>query len=127
MRIVSGDLSNKDRSWIELAKKIASSGECKKRHGAVLVKGGRCISLGLNRYRNDQEYFFMAREARSYHAEEACLRGIGDRAEGATIYVARISRAGDEVMSKPCDNCMDIIKRAGIKRVVYTIESDIEL
>lgn len=128
MKITQSNLSNKDRAWLKMAKKLAVTGECKKRHGAVAVRGGRVISVGINRYRQDQDYSFIPQEARSFHAEEACLRALGGDAQGATLYVARVSRKfKTEMMSKPCDECMNLIVAAGVKRIVYTIESEISL
>lgn len=128
MKIIQSSLSNKDRSWLKMAKKLAAVGECKKKHGAVAVRGGSVISVGVNRYRHDRDYSFVPDDARSFHAEAVCLRALGGEARGATLYVARVSKlTGKEMMSKPCDNCMELITNAGVKRVVYTIESEITL
>jgi len=43
------------------------------------------------------------------------------------LYVARVNNRGEQKMSRPCPQCMQLLIDAGIKRVVYTIDSTIEL
>ena len=58
----------------------------------------------------------------SSHAEARCLK-MCDR--GATIYVARVNRAGEMAMSRPCSRCMAAMRARKIARVVFSI-SEIE-
>lgn len=81
--------------------------------------------MGVNKRTNDP-YFHKDLHWLSEHAEMAALRRC-KRTKGATIYVARINSRGQQRMSKPCPKCMRLIKQAGIKRVVYTIESSIDI
>lgn len=54
------------------------------------------------------------------HAEESALKYC-NRTEGAVAYVARINTKGEPRQSRPCPRCMQALKDAGIKRVIYTI------
>ena len=122
------NLSRKDRARLENAKKIASTSDCRHRHGAVTIRGGRVVAVGVNSYRNDMSQFNIVPDlGRSIHAEEACLRVVKGEASGAVLYVARVNRKGEEMMSKPCSSCMEKLKQAGVKRVVYTIDSQIRI
>jgi len=67
---------------------------------AVVAKGGAILSVGVN--------------ARENHAEQRALR-LHRCFEGATIYVARTTGG----ISKPCPDCLDKIKLAGISTIVY--------
>lgn len=120
-------LSSKERSRLEQAKRIASTSSCNDMHGAVAVRGGRVVGVGVNSYQNDFRLFDILPFNKSVHAEQAVLRAIGDNARGATMYVARVSKQGEEKMSKPCAMCQTEMREAGIRRVVYTIESELEL
>lgn len=128
MKYTQSSLSKKDRSHLKQAKKIASTSTVKHKHGAVIVSGGRVLSVGVNSAKNEGYVFpFAATWDRQIHAEEAALRGVKGKAEGATIYVARVNRMGMERMSKPCHSCQKALKDAGIRRVVYTIDSELTL
>lgn len=58
------------------------------------------------------------------HAEAAAIRRAGnrDRLEYSTIYVASQRNRNDKtVLSKPCEDCMQRIKAAGIYLVYYRL------
>ena len=87
------------------------------RVGAILVRSGRVIATGANRYRNDPasvEY-----QEISYHAEEVAIRRAGN-AEGATIYVARITRSGKIGTARPCKRCQTTLLEHGVHSAVWT-------
>lgn len=117
--------SKKDRKFLASAKKIASTSTEKCMHGAVIVRGGAVQAVGVNTFRNHPSNMSNPSQESSEHAEIAALRALGGSAKGATIYVARVNRQGEERMSKPCDACEHAIIEAGIKRVVFTIEGEI--
>lgn len=124
MKFTQGDLSLQDYSWLGRAKKIASTSDCRQKHGCVAIRGGRVLAVGVNAYRNARQLFdIIPSYGRSIHAEEACLKALGGEARGVTMYIARVNNYGVEMMSKPCSNCAQLLKEAGVKKVVYTIES----
>lgn len=128
MKFAHNTLSVKDKARLNQAKNIAATSDCTHQHGCVAVKGGRTVGVGVNAYRNARSLFdIIPDEARSIHAEEACLRAVGSNARGATLYIARVNRFGEEMMSRPCARCMKQIKESGVKRIVYTIDSNLEL
>lgn len=113
-------MSKKNARWLKRALKAASEAQGGYRLGAVAVRGGKHLGAGANRWRNDPHHCpGLPREAWSTHAEEACLRAVGD-ADGATLYVVRITPGGRWAMARPCESCWDLIARAGVSRVVYT-------
>ena len=90
---------------------------------AVIIKAGKVISRALNRKSpgvlKDPRYKY-----KSIHAELAAILGVyKDDLKGATIFVAGESASGNNICSKPCDRCMDVIQEVGIKRVFY-LEKD---
>lgn len=114
-------MSRTDTRWLELARKIAESSDMNKRHGAVVVKSGRVLSTGVNKFRNSVSIIETHNIKRhcSVHAEVDALSRVAD-ARGATIYVARVNRMNQERMSRPCNHCYTAIVRAGINKIVYT-------
>lgn len=55
------------------------------------------------------------------HAEHRVLRKAG---HGATLFVARIDRAGGFRLAKPCPDCQNLCRHLKVKRVYYTIEGN---
>lgn len=93
------------------------------RHGAVVVKGGRVVSVGINKFRNHPTILEKCnvRTAASTHAEIDALSRVKDP-HGAVIYVARVNNSGRKRFSRPCPRCYAELERAGVKKIVYTLD-----
>lgn len=120
-REVTKKLSKKEASFLSLAKNLAESSSCRMKHGAVVVSGGRIMSLGINSMKNNparisEEHIPDA----SMHAEMDAMRKVKGSLKGATIYVARVNNQGVEMISRPCERCYLAIEKAGISKIVYT-------
>jgi deoxycytidylate deaminase len=115
-------LSKRDRSFLSLAMELSLKSNMKQRHGAVIVRGGRVLSLGWNLLKNDPNNISDEHLERfcSVHAERMAIAKC-KKAAGATIYIAR-NKSGNARHSKPCDGCERAIIEAGISRVVYTTD-----
>ena len=48
------------------------------------------------------------------------IRDAGKHARGATLFVARVNKSGEDRLSKPCVNCQKYIEESKIKNVIYT-------
>lgn len=114
-------LSRKEKSFLDLAMKMAEVSEVENRHGAVLVKNGRVLSLGVNKWRNKGLQLDDYLPVLTTHAEVDALSRVPDAA-GAVLYIARAGRDGEARFSRPCKNCMAAIEAAGIKRIIYTVD-----
>ena len=89
---------------LKVARKKAKECDYIYRLGAVVVRGGKILSIASN--------------TRKGHAEVNAIKQAS-KTEGADIYVTRHTPTG-MAMAKPCDNCMEAIKAAGIRRIYYT-------
>ena len=89
---------------LNLARTKAKESDYIYRLGAVIVKGGKILAI--------------ARNTPKGHAEVNAIKQAS-KTEGADIYVTRHTPTG-MAMAKPCDNCMEAIKAAGIRRIYYT-------
>ncbi|MFD9287570.1 deaminase [Streptomyces sp. NPDC060030] len=105
---------------IGLALKQALRSTCRQRVGAVLTSGRRVVAASPNRRRNDPSVSFRYA---TFHAEEAVLRRAV-RTSGYTIYVARVDALGNPRLAKPCPRCQTALLRAGVRRVLYTVDAD---
>lgn len=59
------------------------------------------------------------RGAHTLHAEEIAINRIG-RNKVDTIVVIRLTAADNFTMAHPCSRCWKKIKKAGIKKVIYS-------
>lgn len=115
-------LSRRQRSFLDVAVRLAESSELNFKHGAVIVKGGSVLSVGVNKWRNlllfesDKEKY---NEFVSVHAEIDALARC-KTPQGATMYIARVNKDGEERISRPCSSCTETILNSGIKKVIYT-------
>jgi pyrimidine deaminase RibD-like protein len=71
-----------------------------KRMAAMIVKGGKVLSIAANH--------------RNKHAECRAIRPHEDYV-GASIVVARVNNR----ISRPCSKCMEKILAAGIRTIIY--------
>jgi len=117
---------------LELARRVAfRSTYCRQRHGAVLIKGGTVRNVSTNSI----NYCSFAGRFRPHdmcghatqHAEVGAVLGL-DRSvtEGSIVYVVRINKSGDLLLSKPCPMCECILRHCGVKKVIYSV-SDKEI
>ena len=106
---------------MKLASNLALSSDCNFKHGAVIVRGGSVISTGINRFKNHPRVVSPEhiKQWCSVHAEVDAIRKLKD-AKGATIYVARVGKKGNQTISRPCKRCYEAINQAGITKIVYT-------
>jgi deoxycytidylate deaminase len=116
--------SRRDRNYLDLALKLAATSDCTQQHGAVVVRSGRVLALGVNKDRNDPSVVpsDTGSSARgtifSYHAEADALKRVRSP-QGAVVYVARLGKTGP-AYSRPCDGCAKLMRDLGIKAVYYT-------
>ena len=87
-----------------------------------MAKGNRVIGCAPNKFRNAPA---IDEKNVSDHAERAIIREllkVREDLRGCTIYVVRINKQNDTMISRPCPDCMKAIIAAGIKEIVYTNE-----
>lgn len=108
-------MSRHDRH-IRKAMAAARLSECGFMMGAVVVRAGKILAVGVNKWRCPT---ISSDEFRTYHAEVMALNGLAE-SSGATLYVARTGRTGNATMARPCEKCWPVIVEAGIRQVVYT-------
>jgi len=90
--------------------------------GAVLIRKGQIVGAGCNKNRSHPksksfEHFV--------HAELSALISAGFvwGTYSTHLYVVRITRGGSMGTSKPCSDCMDLIKQAGVETMTYIDEN----
>jgi len=126
------NLTKKTKKYVDLARRMADQSTYPNfKHGAVLVKGSAVINASCNK--NGFNSFGARFRKKEYgtatlHAELGAILNVErSKTEGATIYVVRINRRGEERLSKPCHMCRSAMEHCGIKRVVYSTNGGYEV
>lgn len=111
-------LSANEMRWLANSVQLAQNAQHSKwRVGALIVKNGRVLGYGVNRYRNNPARVEL--EGVSYHAEEVAIRRAGT-VSGATIYVGRITKSGMIGLALPCLRCQLHLHENGISTAIWT-------
>ena len=88
----------------------------KQRLGAVVVHKGKIVGKGYNKVLGTGTL-----RVDGLHAEiEAINNSPAMCRQDATVYVCRINKKDEIVMSKPCHGCETVLRKLGIKYVWYT-------
>lgn len=123
-------MSARDRRFLLRATELAKLSACRFKHGAIIVKNGNPLGVGINYTVNDPTILDddTALDHAAVHAEIAAINSCRKaNLRGAVIYVARVNRKGEQRMSKPCPRCQKVLDERGIRKIFYTIESVIDL
>jgi len=101
-----------------LAKNVSKHSTMSPKVGAV-VSRKKPISVGFNKLKPTFKRF-------STHAEVDAILSAGGRfynLNNCEIYVYRETKDGKPALARPCENCLELIKEKGIKKMYYTIDS----
>ncbi len=110
------------KMWVyrNALKEAISSNYKQFKHGAIIERGGKIISRGINALKSPDRNEIPF----SIHAEVAAIKRAGHiDLSGATLYSARCT-ATRIAMAKPCEKCMLVIRTTGIKEIVYSIDNN---
>lgn len=130
------DVLSRHHRWLNLAlRKAVSSHKLPDYwHSAIIVEGGRVLSIGLNRDKLgclfDPVYQLSEDYSQGFHAEVDAmyrlLKKFPDFSFKNTIlYVAGLHRNGGVLNSKPCPRCQQMIAKYGFKNVYYCDRGEI--
>ncbi len=107
-------MSCRSKNWLfKQALKEARKGRHKDALvGALLIRGGSVVARASNMSRP------FGCSNRGFHAEERVLKNRDAR--GLTLVVVRANRNGKPAtMSRPCEKCLPLIIKKGVKKVIY--------
>lgn len=98
--------------------------------GSVAVYKHRIVSSGTNSRKTDtlqkkyNRYRFLEDTPHCIHAEVACLKPlIGNNDidfKNIDLYVYRESKKGNPLLARPCESCMALIKKLGIRNIYFS-------
>jgi tRNA(Arg) A34 adenosine deaminase TadA len=120
---MSTDISNKDFNFLQIALNEAIKSKMLMKHGCVAVLNGVVLATGYNNYRTYSRDKLLNHTTFACHAEVDVLRKIikqHHKKNKVVLYIVRINNSGFFMNSKPCLNCIKLIKKYNIKRIVYS-------
>lgn len=115
--------------YFQIAAKIAGMSKCNHRLGAVLVRGGSVLGVGVNKLKTDPlidrlSKRWIGHPVRGLHAEMDCVSELSlEQTKNTTLYVVRVLKRGLG-LAKPCRMCQAYLTGCGVKRVKYSVDSD---
>lgn len=122
----------RDFHYFKIAKAVSKTSTFDRiRIGCIIVYKKEILSAGVNVKKShpmQKKYnslrFNCQPEYHHYlHAEMRAIINAGkDNLSGACIYVYREDKRGNLAPSRPCNACMEVIKKYGIKKIFYTTE-----
>lgn len=102
--------------YFRLARNVSRLSTHQRHHlGAVIVSGGRVLSVGFNQQKSHPAGRFVGR-----HAEVVAIQCCDHDLHGAVLYTYRERRDGTLGLARPCPDCLRIIREKGIKKIVYS-------
>lgn len=104
--------------YLKLARNVSLYSTYRYRVGAVIVNK-KPISVGFNQVKTHPTYSNKLRT--TVHAEMNAVIHSHDNIFGASIFVFREDRNGFPAIARPCKDCLETLKKAGIKKMTYSI------
>lgn len=121
------NFDNRFPSELALAREESDKSDMHEKVGAVVVVGKSKIR-GHNKKKTHTKYANPNKHKRvSIHAELDCLlKIVNDQfpnlySTNGTIYVYRKTADGNPAMARPCEHCMEFLKKSDIHTIVYSI------
>lgn len=105
----------------------ATSSCMNSKHCACLEKNGRIYVYSINDYSGIN---YSKINKFSYHAEESLLKNFTKKGRSKyNLYIVRINTKGKLQNSKPCSDCIKIIKQFSniISKVIYPDNNEIKI
>ena len=103
---------------IREAAKAASLATGKYRVGSALLRKSQLVSVGWNTTKTHPKN----PSPNSQHAEFSCLHGVRRQdMSSLQLFVVRLDSGDQFAMSKPCTDCQEFLRAAGLRRVVYSV------
>lgn len=108
------------QKFLDVAKKLSKFSDHQQHHLAcVIVNKNRIITSACNQMKTHPA---SIHPWKFLHAEIASLIGIDlEKTKGCTAYIYRENKQGTMSMAKPCPACMEALKLAEIKTIIYTV------
>lgn len=116
---------SRHKKWIRVCIKHAlKSPVYRYKHGSLVIKGGKVISIGVNKNKKGCLGHHCYDVHKGWHSELDALHKLSpDNIRGSILYVGGISRSGNILNSKPCKYCQKYLQQFELKAIYYSTPS----
>jgi len=105
---------------IEELIRVASNSDISYKHSAGLIYNGRVYMTGVNKFVPFKKYKGI-QLYRTIHAEMSIFERISKRyVRGMDMIVIRVNKRSELRNSRPCEDCIEELRRIGIRKVYYS-------
>lgn len=118
-------ITPRDLDLFHAALELARNSEAHYKHGAVIARGRRILSMRVNKLTTHPILQRYRQHTISLHAEASAIIHARAGIAGTTLYSARVSLTGSASNSKPCLFCMQLMQESGITSVVFFENGDV--
>ena len=101
-------------------KEVAMNNNHRFHVGAALFRRKSLVTIGANTSKTHPSFKRTYKNGQSCYAIHAEMNILRQAKPGDVIFVMRWSAEGELTMAHPCEHCQELIRKAGIKRVVYS-------
>ena len=116
-------ISKYDIQALALATRVAHKGNMRHRHGAVIYRKAKILSSGFNKEHPWGEMYY---EFPYLHAEYSAILRSRIDVKNYDIAIVRLGQKNSNLLlSKPCKDCMRLLKDNGIRYIVYSTNGNI--
>lgn len=131
---ISETIAQRFHNYINITKEFMKEGYTshgRSFHATFAVSHGKVLSIGFNNYRRKVNYIKglgnlkhfddpISEYNMSLHSEIHTLLKLGDiDYSSVQMFNVHISRNGKCSMSKPCPNCIETLRRVGVRKIFY--------
>jgi deoxycytidylate deaminase len=111
----------KEIRFLNIARKLSRRSNHKNYQiGCVIARGGQLLGYGWN---INQTHTHSPSRHKTIHAEFMATINLSSPCNGGSAYIFRKAKNGEWAMAKPCHECYAMLKRHGIREIVYSIAS----
>lgn len=117
-------ISHRQLRLLQIAKKTAiDSFATQFKFGVVLANKSNILSSGTNNPGKTHPKSLTTGQL--HHAEFSAIINARTNLSGADMYIWRSGKGQKPLLARPCNCCMNLIRKTGIKRIFYSTENGI--
>jgi tRNA(Arg) A34 adenosine deaminase TadA len=120
-------MSIDDVGYFRVARDAAGKSENPEHRIGAVVCNKKPISFGWNAWEksNPRVKAELPGRRKRLHAEMHACQGLSEaELKGSSLYVVRLSPAGNVRLAMPCRECLDFLAGVGVRKIFFSIDGE---